>query len=277
MFPITSNPSIEQTKTQPTPPCTSYVLPVASVSNTERVPAMQSCSEQQKGPNSSDVSSTQALSRSKPSMVQSWQTSNTALTINGIALTPENIVAMREKWNQTLQLHKLDTSAWEDHHLRDFTHRQFTNMPSYDHTGQNTVIKSSDLFERFQTDIQDQLAGSGETDTLGTGRLFKFLNDADRTYAGLRLDKSGTTVKIVHYGTDEYPALRTEQEKQMEPAISGAFLKFTPEEKAEFFRMASFLKTVEKIGISPNTTEDMIRQKLQNYQNIGAHFPYLAG
>ncbi|WP_333004360.1 hypothetical protein [Vibrio coralliilyticus] len=274
MFPITSNPSIEQTKTQPTPPCTSYVLPVASVSNTERVPAMQSCSEQQKGPNSSDVSSTQALSRSKPSMVQSWQTSNTALTINGIALTPENIVAMREKWNQTLQLHKLDTSAWEDHHLRDFTHRQFTNMPSYDHTGQNTVIKSSDLFERFQADIQDQLADSGETDTLGTGRLFKFLNDADRTYAGLRLDKSGTTVKIVHYGTDEYPALRTEQEKQMEPAISGAFLKFTPEEKAEFFRMASFLKTVEKIGISPNTTEDMIRQKLQNYQNIGAHFDY---
>ncbi|QDO83713.1 hypothetical protein FM037_11285 [Shewanella psychropiezotolerans] len=199
---------------------------------------------------------------------------NTVPVMNGTALTPENIKEIRYQWEQLLVLHKLDTSKFEDHHLSNFTHGQFTNMPSYDHTGPNTVIRSSNLFEKYQIDIKDQLQMPQTDDTSGIGKLFNFLKDADRTYTGLHLDKSGTTVKIVHYGTDEYPALRTPEEKLMEPALSDTFLKFNQQEKAEFFRLGSFLKTLEKIGINAETTDQEVAKKLQNYTNTGSHFEY---
>ncbi|AQS38516.1 hypothetical protein Sps_03386 [Shewanella psychrophila] len=199
---------------------------------------------------------------------------NSVPIMNGTALTPENIKDIRHQWEQLLVSHKLDTSKFEDHHLSNFTHGQFTNMPSYDHTGPNTVIKSSNLFEKYQIDIKDQLQIPQTDDTSGIGKLFNFLRDADRTYTGLRLDKSGTTVKIVHYGTDEYPALRTSEEKLMEPALSDTFLKFNQQEKADFFRLGSFLKTLEKIGINAETTDQEVVKKLQNYTNTGSHFEY---
>lgn len=194
------------------------------------------------------------------------------LTINGFNLTPEDIKLARNEWD--LLLASFNTNKFEDHHLKNFTHNQFTNMPSYDHTGPNTVIKSSGLFQKYQVDIKEQLHLPQADENTGVGKLFNFLKDADRTYAGLRLDKSGTTVKIVHYGTDEYPALRTEEEKLMEPALSDAFLKLNQQEKADFFRLGSFIKTLEKIGINANTTDEDVAKKLQGYNNEGIYFDY---
>ncbi|WP_341664829.1 hypothetical protein [Vibrio sp.] len=153
---------------------------------------------------------------------------------------------------------------------------QFGDMPSYDHMGQNTVIKSSDLFERYMMNVQDQLNPSEvqTSDSIGLRRLFDFLDELGRTYTGLRLDKSGTTVKVVHYGPDEYPKFRTRDEKRVEPAIFGEFLQFSPEKKTEFLRLASYLKTVEKIGIPADASPEVISQKLKSYQNTGSHFRY---
>ncbi|XP_046843242.1 uncharacterized protein LOC124437299 [Xenia sp. Carnegie-2017] len=199
-------------------------------------------------------------------------------SINGICLTPDNIKKTREKWHHLLQSHKLDTSKHENYHLRQFTHNCFTNMPCYDHTSQNTVIKTSTEFKRFLNDIQHQFqsqcSGSMDDATLGTRLLFNFLKETNRTYAGLRLNKSGTSVKIIHYGIDEYPELRTTEEKLIEPAISGSFLNFSTKEKVEFFRLASFLKTLEKIGIHSHTSAEDVERKLQNYTNTGTHFQY---
>ncbi|MBU2897426.1 hypothetical protein [Vibrio hepatarius] len=196
------------------------------------------------------------------------------LTINGIALTPENILAKRGEWKQRLK--NLNVSAGEDSTILNFSHVQFGDMPSYDHMGQNTVIKSSDLFERYMINVQEQLDPSEHqtSDSTGLKKLFDFLDDLGRTYTGLRLDKSGTTVKVVHYGPDEYPKFRTRDEKRVEPAIFGEFLQFNLEEKIEFLRLASYLKTVEKIGIPEDATPEVIIQKLKSYQNTGAQFNY---
>ena len=156
-------------------------------------------------------------------------------TINGYPVTKESIKMITDKMQKYL---KLCFNSFEDQHLEYFTHNQFMHMPNYDHAGPNTVIKSSELFIKHQNDIQAQLQNIQADKPSGIGRLFRFLKDADRTYAGLRLDKSGTTVKIVHYGTDEYPALRTEEEKSMEPALSDAFLRLESQQKVEFFRMS---------------------------------------
>ncbi|MCG7489247.1 hypothetical protein MHN79_07070 [Vibrio sp. Of14-4] len=196
------------------------------------------------------------------------------LTINGIPLTSETILAKRKEWKQRLK--SLNVSAGEDSAISNFSHTQFVTMPSYDHMGQNTVIKSSDLFEIYMNNVQEQLdpTEAQTSDSVGLKKLFDFLHDLGRTYTGLRLDKSGTTVKVVHYGPDEYPKVRTRDEKRVEPAIFGAFLQFSLEEKVEFLRLASYIKTVEKIGISDDASPEAINQKLKSYQNIGAQFNY---
>ena len=189
--------------------------------------------------------------------------------INGIPVNKQAIDKVRE----CLFSFRIDSSDQEDDIIRNSIHKNIVNFAPPKYTLPNAVINDPQKYKAYFSLIQKQSNESLSFDEIQS-EIFRFLSLLDRKLVGLRLQISGTTLKLVHFGEHEKAYLRTQIEKKKEPFISMYTLQRYREYLSEIFDFTSYVKTIEKIGITSHMSDEEIIRKLDNFKKrtrIGAN------
>jgi hypothetical protein len=206
--------------------------------------------------------------------------------INGIPVTTSSI---NKTYNyiKTL-LSRFDISGNENTILHDFELYDQKNFDPetqdlksfeseisdpYSFSYPNAVVNNNETYIEYLGDMEKQLSDKWG----GMPLLYSFLGRLGRQFIGFRLDRSGTTLKTVHYGKDEVPLPRTPEEQKDEPFISVDILNYFDkkfpggynEGLKDFFMKTSYLKTLKKIGIDENTSDFILKEKLKKFEIKG--------
>ena len=187
--------------------------------------------------------------------------------INGIPVNKGAIDKVRE----CLFSFRMDSSDQEDGIIHSSI--RANDFAPLKYTLPNAAINDPQKYKAYFSLIQKQSNESLSFDEIQS-EIFRFLCLLDRKLVGLRLQISGTTLKLVHYGEHEKAYLRTQIEKKKEPFISMYTLQRYREYLSEIFDFTSYVKTIEKIGITSHMSDEEIIRKLDNFKKrtrIGAN------
>ncbi|NEO91276.1 MAG: DUF4157 domain-containing protein [Moorea sp. SIO3G5] len=182
-------------------------------------------------------------------------------SINGILINAETI----KKVNQEVESAVLNISSNEKAVLNNLTNNSPTSLEQANRTQPNAVVNNLMIFQNYMELINQQETGNlNFNDAISS--VLKFIKtDLKRTYAGIRLDSSGTTFKLVHYGQDEEIHNRTDLEERTEPLIESSLLNNDANEISKILDKLSYLKTLKKMGINFKMSDNEINNKLKMY------------